>query len=116
MQARETLAAYRADSLGCPEYSSRLSTPPSPDEPLTTSPIEPTTEAHDAASHLEPVAIPPEPIHWQGAIPFFLMHLGVFAIAWVGWSPVAVWTCVALYVLRMFAITGFYHQIGRAHV
>jgi stearoyl-CoA desaturase (delta-9 desaturase) len=77
---------------------------------MTTTPIEPTNEANEAAGHLEPVAIPPEPIHWQGAIPFFLMHLGVFAIVWVGWSPVAVWTCVALYVLRMFAITGFYHR------
>ena len=77
---------------------------------MTTTPIEPPHDAQDAASHMEPVAIPPEPIHWQGAIPFFLMHAGVFAIIAVGTSAVAVWTCVALYVLRMFAITGFYHR------
>jgi stearoyl-CoA desaturase (delta-9 desaturase) len=72
--------------------------------------IEPTEAAHDAASHLEPVAIPPEPINWRGCVPFILMHLGVFAVIGVGWSPVAVATAVALYLLRMFAITGFYHR------
>jgi len=35
------------------------------------------------------------------------MCLGVI---WVGWSPVAVGVCVALYFIRMFAITGFYHR------
>ena len=39
----------------------------------------------------------------QGAIPFFLLHAATLAVFWVGASPVAVWTCVALYVLRMFA-------------
>ena len=72
--------------------------------------IEPMQDANDAAAHLEPVAIPPEPINWRGCVPFILMHLGVFAIVWVGWSPVAVGVAVALYLLRMFAITGFYHR------
>jgi stearoyl-CoA desaturase (delta-9 desaturase) len=35
------------------------------------------------------------------------MALGVF---WVGWSPVAVLVCLALYWARMFAVTGFYHR------
>ena len=43
-------------------------------------------------------------------IPFFLMHVAVFAVVWVGWSPVAVATAVLLYGIRMFAITGFYHR------
>lgn len=43
-------------------------------------------------------------------LPFFAMHLMCFAVIWVGWSPVAVAVAVALYVLRMFAVTGFYHR------
>jgi len=43
-------------------------------------------------------------------IPFFLMHVAVFTVFWVGWSPVAVATAVFLYGVRMFAITGFYHR------
>ncbi len=43
-------------------------------------------------------------------IPFFLLHLAVLSVFLVGWSPVAVGTAVFLYVLRMFAITGFYHR------
>ena len=38
------------------------------------------------------------------------MHLGCFAVIWVGTSTVAVLTAVGLYALRMFAITGFYHR------
>jgi stearoyl-CoA desaturase (Delta-9 desaturase) len=43
-------------------------------------------------------------------LPFALIHLGCFAVLWVGVSPAAVITALALYVLRMFAITGFYHR------
>ncbi len=43
-------------------------------------------------------------------IPFFLMHLAALTVIVVGWSPVAVATAVLLYVVRMFAITGFYHR------
>ncbi len=43
-------------------------------------------------------------------IPFMIMHLGVLAVVWVGWSPVAVTVAVLLYGIRMFAITGFYHR------
>ncbi|RPH83938.1 MAG: acyl-CoA desaturase [Desulfobacteraceae bacterium] len=35
------------------------------------------------------------------------MCLGVF---FVGWSPIAVGTALGLYLVRMFAITGFYHR------
>jgi stearoyl-CoA desaturase (delta-9 desaturase) len=42
--------------------------------------------------------------------PFIALHLACFAVFWVGWSPVAVLTAVGLYVLRMFAITAFYHR------
>ena len=43
-------------------------------------------------------------------IPFLALHVAVFAVFFVGWSPVAVATAVLLYVVRMFAITGFYHR------
>ena len=49
-------------------------------------------------------------IDWLRVIPFILMHVACFAVIWVGWSPTAVATAVALYVLRMLAITGFYHR------
>ena len=43
-------------------------------------------------------------------VPFLLMHLACLTVIWVGWSPVAVATAVFLYVVRMLAITGFYHR------
>lgn len=43
-------------------------------------------------------------------IPFFLMHLGCFAVIWVGVSKFAVALAVVAYLTRMFAITGFYHR------
>ena len=43
-------------------------------------------------------------------LPFVLMHLGCLGVIWVGWSATAVTVAVGLYVLRMFAITGFYHR------
>jgi stearoyl-CoA desaturase (delta-9 desaturase) len=49
-------------------------------------------------------------IDWLRAVPFLALHLGCLAVLWVGWSPVAVAVAVALYVVRMFAITGFYHR------
>ena len=43
-------------------------------------------------------------------LPFVLIHIACFSVIWVGWSPTAVAVAIALYVLRMFAITGFYHR------
>ncbi len=43
-------------------------------------------------------------------IPFFALHVAVLAVIWVGWSPIAVCVAMVLYVIRMFAITGFYHR------
>jgi stearoyl-CoA desaturase (delta-9 desaturase) len=59
---------------------------------------------------LAPVAVPPEPIHWWGSLPYLAMHIGLVAILWVGVSPFAIAVMLALYVGRMFAITGFYHR------
>ncbi|HKX45592.1 MAG TPA: acyl-CoA desaturase [Planctomycetota bacterium] len=43
-------------------------------------------------------------------LPFVALHVACVAVVWVGWSPVALAACAALYALRMFAITGFYHR------
>ncbi len=51
-----------------------------------------------------------EKVDWTRILPFILMHLVCLSVIWVGWSPVAVMTAVAFYVLRMFAITAFYHR------
>lgn len=49
-------------------------------------------------------------IDWLRASPFVLMHLACVTVLWVGVSPVALWVAVALYAIRMFALTGFYHR------
>ena len=52
----------------------------------------------------------PRGIDWPRVVPFVLLHLGCAAVIWTGWSPFAVGTAVALYAVRMFAITAFYHR------
>ncbi len=43
-------------------------------------------------------------------IQFLLLHLACLLAIWTGVSTVAVVTCLALYVVRMFAITGGFHR------
>ncbi|TAJ18301.1 MAG: acyl-CoA desaturase [Planctomycetota bacterium] len=52
----------------------------------------------------------PVRIHWRRSIPFWALHLSVLALPLVGFSWFALGAAVALYVVRMFAITGFYHR------
>jgi stearoyl-CoA desaturase (delta-9 desaturase) len=49
-------------------------------------------------------------VDWWRILPFVAMHLACLLVVVVGWSPVAVAVAVALYVLRMFGITAFYHR------
>lgn len=49
-------------------------------------------------------------IDWLRAIPFLMLHLACLGVIWVGWSPLAVGLAVALYFLRIFTITAFYHR------
>jgi stearoyl-CoA desaturase (delta-9 desaturase) len=49
-------------------------------------------------------------IDWPRAVPFVLVHLACLGVFWVGVSPVALAVAGALYALRMFALTGFYHR------
>jgi stearoyl-CoA desaturase (Delta-9 desaturase) len=47
---------------------------------------------------------------WLRVVPFLILHLACLAPIWVGWSWAAVLAAVALYFVRMFAVTGFYHR------
>jgi stearoyl-CoA desaturase (Delta-9 desaturase) len=58
---------------------------------------------------------PPEQIDWLRVIPFISLHLACLLVFWVGWSPVAVGVALALYVIRMLAITGVYHRYFSHH-
>ena len=49
-------------------------------------------------------------IDWLRVIPFIGMHLACLGVFWVGCSWFALWTALALYAIRMFALTGFYHR------
>lgn len=49
-------------------------------------------------------------IDWARVTPFLLMHLACLGVFFVGFSWTAFGTMIALYVVRMFAITGFYHR------
>jgi stearoyl-CoA desaturase (delta-9 desaturase) len=49
-------------------------------------------------------------IDWPRVIPFVLIHLACFAVFWVGFSWFALCFAFALYAVRMFAVTGFYHR------
>ena len=51
-----------------------------------------------------------ERIDWLRVLPFLGMHAMCLGVVWVGFSWFAFWTMVALYAVRMFAITGFYHR------
>ncbi|MCO6435737.1 MAG: acyl-CoA desaturase [Phycisphaerae bacterium] len=48
-----------------------------------------------------------DPVRW---IPYVALHAGCLGVLWVGWSWTALSVAIALYLLRMFAITGFYHR------
>jgi len=52
----------------------------------------------------------PDGVDFVRCIPFIILHLGCFGVIWTGWSPFAAWMAVALYFLRMFAVTGIYHR------
>jgi stearoyl-CoA desaturase (Delta-9 desaturase) len=58
----------------------------------------------------EKIRAEPDRVDWMRCIPFIILHAGCFAVLWVGASPFAVWSAVALYFLRMFAVTGIYHR------
>ncbi|MBV9891771.1 MAG: acyl-CoA desaturase [Rhizobacter sp.] len=55
-------------------------------------------------------ATSPHRIDAARVAPFLAIHAGCLLVFWVGASATAVAAAVALYALRMFAITAFYHR------
>ena len=49
-------------------------------------------------------------IDWVRGAPFVALHLACLGVIWVGVSPIALAVAAALYAVRMFALTGFYHR------
>ena len=49
-------------------------------------------------------------VDWVRAVPFILVHVACLAVFFVGWSWLAIAIAVALYALRVFTLTGFYHR------
>jgi stearoyl-CoA desaturase (delta-9 desaturase) len=49
-------------------------------------------------------------VDWFRIVPFVLLHVMCLGVFWVGWSWIAVAVAAALYLVRMFAITGLYHR------
>ena len=54
--------------------------------------------------------VPHDDIVYPAAIPFALVHLACFAAIWTGVPTEALWVGVALYAVRMWAITAGYHR------
>jgi stearoyl-CoA desaturase (delta-9 desaturase) len=49
-------------------------------------------------------------IDWLRVVPFVGLHVACLGVFWVGASKAAVLIAAALYVVRMFAVTAFYHR------
>lgn len=64
----------------------------------------------EAAYSAESVESAEDGIDWLRVIPFLVLHLACLAVFFVGISAVAVLMALALYLIRMFAITAFYHR------
>lgn len=64
----------------------------------------------DNQRYQPPANVSAESIDWWRVVPFVALHVALIALFWVGWSPFAVGFAVLMYLLRMFAITGFYHR------
>jgi stearoyl-CoA desaturase (delta-9 desaturase) len=67
-------------------------------------------DADYGAADIERLKEKPDRVEWLRCIPFVILHLGCLGVIWTGWSLTAVAAAVGLYVIRMFAITGFYHR------
>ncbi|MBL8737258.1 MAG: acyl-CoA desaturase [Planctomycetes bacterium] len=77
-----------------------------PEDPSTALAEAPAAARPDAKLGREPGA----PIRWLRIWPFLVLQATCLLVFVVGWSPVAVIVAVALYLVRMFGITAFYHR------
>lgn len=65
----------------------------------------------DADAAVEDIAADnPKKVDWVRIVPLIFLHLACLGVIWTGWSRTAVLTAIGLYLVRMFAITGFYHR------
>ena len=53
---------------------------------------------------------PQKRVDWLRVFPLLVAHLACLGVLFVGWSPVALLVALALFLLRMFFITAFYHR------
>src|SRR6266576_3741448 len=53
----------------------------------------------------------PEKMDYSICIQFLFMHLACLLVIWTRVSAVAIAICVALYIVRMFAITAGFHRL-----
>jgi len=67
-------------------------------------------DSDHGAAEIEKLKDRPDRVEWVRSIPFAILHLGCLGVIWVGWSWFAVATAIALYFVRMFAVTGIYHR------
>jgi stearoyl-CoA desaturase (delta-9 desaturase) len=49
-------------------------------------------------------------VQWLRVLPYLGLHVACLGVFWVGVSPAAAAVACASYVVRMFAITAFYHR------
>jgi stearoyl-CoA desaturase (Delta-9 desaturase) len=61
-------------------------------------------------SDLAVIRVKPDKVEFIRILPFILLHVGCLGAFLAGWSWFAVSTAIVLYLVRMFAITGFYHR------
>ena len=52
----------------------------------------------------------PDKVEFVRVLPIIFLHLGCLGVLLAGWSWFAVGAAAVLYLVRMFAITGFYHR------
>ena len=63
-----------------------------------------------SAPSVEPSGVDQQRIDYLRVLPFVALHLACLAVFWVGVSPIAVVVFALSYLIRMFAITAFYHR------
>ncbi|MCA8965251.1 MAG: acyl-CoA desaturase [Planctomycetes bacterium] len=77
---------------------------------------QPTVVSHPATCHAERARVQASlpatrpPFEWLRIWPFLLMQACCLLVFVVGWSPIALVVCAALYAVRMFGITAWYHR------
>ena len=65
----------------------------------------------DSEANIESITVTDQKdVDWLRIVPLIFLHLMCLGVIWVGWSWTAVMVALVLYLVRMFAITGFYHR------